>query len=667
MPDTYSLDQYLSLCKEIEEDDYAYYVLHTPKVSDYEYDLKLQRLLDIEKAHPDWQVPWSPSLRLGDQVEGVFPVVTHSRPMLSIANCYTMEGLQEFCSRVEKTLGRSPVYTLELKIDGIAVSIYYDGGVLTRALSRGNGHQGEDITANIRTIRSLPLRLPKHASQSLEIRGEVFFLKSAFMQMNRKQRECGKSEFANPRNAAGGTLKLLSSQEAAKRDLALSVYSMFEEEGTLSHYQNLLLCQEWGFPVLGRPTQCQSLEDIVRVLREVEVMRNTLPMEIDGVVIKVDNLEDQQTLGMTTKHYRWAIAYKYAPERGETLLEDIIVQVGRTGVLTPVAKLCPVVLSGSTVSRASLYNEDEIERRDIRIGDTVYVEKGGEIIPKVVGVCFEKRPEHTQPWHMPAHCPVCGSDVIRQVDKTSVRCSNRLCSAGAIEKIRFFVGRGALEIEHLGHKVIARLFEKGCIQRCSDIFRITEQDLRQLPGFKDKSIKNLLESIEEAKRVSIDRFITALGIPYVGAGVAAVLAERFISLDSFMEATFEELKSLDGVGDKVAHSIVAYLSDAKNIEDIHAMRSLGVCVLPFSHSSSSPCSGKTFVITGTLEGVSRAEAEERIRRCGGRVSSSVSKSTDFVVVGHSPGSKFKKAQDLGVPILNEEELLSFLYKEESLS
>ncbi|WP_348662678.1 NAD-dependent DNA ligase LigA [Chlamydia vaughanii] len=660
MQSTYSREEYLSLCKEIEEDDYLYYVLHNAKVSDYDYDMKMQKLLTIEALHPEWQVLWSPSMRLGDRASGNFPVIAHSHPMLSIANAYTLEELEEFFTRVEKTLGYTPTYTLELKIDGIAVAIRYEQGVLVQALSRGNGHKGEDITANIRTIRSLPLRLSSHAPEFLEVRGEVFFTRAAFNQINEAQRQAEKPEFANPRNAAGGTLKLLSSKEAAQRNLELSIYGSLADCNTNSHYQNLLLCKEWGFPIFGQPKQCRTVEEVINVLNEVESIRDQLSMEIDGVVIKVDNLEDQKTLGMTAKHYRWALAYKYAPEQGETLLEDILLQVGRTGVLTPVAKLRPVILSGTKVSRASLYNEEEIERKDIRIGDTVYVEKGGEIIPKVVGVCFEKRPEGTVPWRMPEHCPVCHSKVVRESDRVSVRCSNPQCSAGAIEKIRFFVGRGALDIDHLGEKVITKLFDLGVIHRCCDIFQITEEDLLQLPGFKEKSAKNILKSIEKAKNPPLDRFIAALGIPYVGSGGASAFAENFQTLDALMEASLEELKAIEGIGDKVAQSTVEYFSNPDNKEEIQKMLSLGVHVLPYRRASSS-CQGKTFVITGSLDKMTRSEAEASIRNCGGKIASSVSKNTDYVVVGQDPGSKFKKAQELDIPTLNESDLLELLY------
>ncbi|SPN73310.1 DNA ligase,NAD-dependent DNA ligase LigA,3-methyladenine DNA glycosylase,DNA ligase, NAD-dependent,NAD-dependent DNA ligase adenylation domain [Chlamydia serpentis] len=646
-------EHYLTLCNEIEDHDYSYYVLHRPRISDYEYDMKIRKLLQIEESHPEWKVLWSPSNRLGDRPSGHFSLVHHKEPMLSIANSYSLEELREFFSKIEKFLGKSPSYTIELKIDGIAVAIRYEDHILTQALTRGNGKQGEDITANIRTIRSLPLKLPKDAPQFLEVRGEVFFSYSTFQTINDKQQDLKKSVFANPRNAAGGTLKLLSPQEVAKRKLEISIYNVIASENSDSHYQNLQNCIEWGLPVSGRPRLCSNPEEVISVLQNIETERSFLPMEIDGAVIKVDSLESQKLLGVTGKHYRWAIAYKYAPEEAETILEDIIVQVGRTGVLTPVAKLTPVLLSGSLISRASLYNEDEIHRKDIRIGDTVCIAKGGEVIPKVIRVCKEKRSKCSQVWNMPEWCPVCHSQVVREEDKVSVRCINPKCMAGAIEKIRFFVSRSALNIEHLGIKVITKLFELGIIHTRVDLFLLTAEDLMQVPGIRERSAKKILESITQARNVDLDRFLVALGIPYIGVGVATVLARHFETLERLISADVEELLSLEGIGEKVAHAILNYFSDANHLNEIRKMQDLGVRIFHY-HKPGSECSGKVFVITGTLLGISRSDAEAAIRSCGGRTASSVSKQTDYLVVGTNPGSKLKKAKDLGVCMLDQD-------------
>lgn len=653
-----SRDDYIALCTELVEHDRRYYALNQPTISDYSYDVKMRELQEIEVQHPEWKVSWSPTMYLGDRPSGQFPVVPHSSPMLSIANVYSLQELEEFFSRTEKLLGYSPGYSLELKIDGIAVAIRYEKRLFAQALSRGNGVKGEDITANVSTIRSLPMRLPQEAPEDLEVRGEVFLSYEAFEELNACQREQGKLEFANPRNAAGGTLKLLSSKEAAKRKLDLSVYGLITDQKKRSHFENLQLCSQWGFFVAGMPKQCRSRQEVVERIREIEEMRAALPMAIDGVVIKVDNIAHQDRLGLTSKHYRWAIAYKYAPERAETILEDIVVQVGKTGILTPVAELAPVFLSGSRVSRASLYNQDEIEKKDIRIGDSVYVEKGGEVIPKIVGINLAKRSLESEPWKMPSLCPVCHEPVVKE--KVSVRCINPLCSGGMLEKICFFASKSALNIDHLGEKVVTKLFEVGLISSCSDIFALTEEDLKQVPGFKDRSIQNLLASIAGAKKVTLDRLLTALSIPFVGSSGAIALADHFGTLDKVIEASLDELMSIEGIGPKVAASIVAFFSKHENREEIRRMQELGVQVLSKQSDKEAPLQGKVFVLTGTLQQMTRTQAEERIRSLGGKVSSSVSKSTYAVIAGSEAGGKLKKAQDLGLSIWNESELLIIL-------
>ncbi|ANH78933.1 NAD-dependent DNA ligase LigA [Candidatus Chlamydia sanziniae] len=654
-----SKEYYLMLCQELADHDYSYYVLHDPKISDYVYDMKMRELLQIEVHHPDWKVLWSPSIRLGDRPSGGFAVVDHQPPMLSIANSYSREELEEFFSRVKKTLSYTPTYVVELKIDGIAVAIRYEDRVLVQALSRGNGRQGEDITANIRTIRSLPLKLPRDAPEFVEVRGEVFFLCSTFEKINVKQQQLGRPMFANPRNAAGGTLKQLSPQEVAKRKLEISIYTVITTGMNDSHYENLLHCRTWGFPVCGHPQYCKTTDDVISILQTIEIERYTLPMEIDGAVIKVDSLMNQQRLGMTGKHYRWALAYKYAPEQVETIIEDIIVQVGRTGVLTPVAKLRPVVLSGSLVSRASLYNEEEIHRKDIRIGDTVYVEKGGEVIPKIVGVCKDKRVQNSQLWQMPEFCPGCHGKLVREPDKVGVRCSNPSCSAGVIEKIRFFVGRSALDIQHLGMKIITKLVDLGMLHTFSDIFQLTKEDLLQVPGFRERSVENLLAGIEKAKHVSLDRFLVALGISYVGISAASALASCFHTIEKIISAPYEALLTVEGIGEKVAHSIIDYFASIQHIQEIEKMLALGVKISPYQEVNSM-CVGKVFVMTGFLLGMSRSQAEAAIRNSGGKVSSSVSKQTDYLIVGTNPGSKLKRARELRVPILTEEAFVKLL-------
>lgn len=650
-----SYERYIQLCKEIADCDYSYFVLNKSVISDYEYDQKIKLLLNIERQHPEWKVPWSPSARLGDRCSGAFPTVPHSRPMLSIANAYSFEEVEAFFTRIEKTLGHKPTYVLELKIDGIAVALRYENGNFIQALSRGDGSQGEDISTNVRMIRSLPLQLQEECPSFLEVRGEVFFTNHDFDELNRQQQQSGKAAFANPRNAAGGTLKLQSPEEVLKRNLSISIYGG-EANPKNTHYDNLLLFQRWGFPVLGAPQRCQTKEEVFLALQKIEAERDSLPMQIDGVVIKIDSMDDQALLGMTAKHYRWALAYKYAPERGLTILEDIVVQVGKTGVLTPVAKLKPLLLSGSTIVRASLYNEEEIERKDIRIGDSVYVEKGGEIIPKVVGVCKERRPEQSKKWSMPQFCPICLSSVIKDEGRVASRCVNDHCSAGAIEKICFFVSKSAFDIDHLGPKMVLRLFEAGLVQKCSDIFALKKTDLLQLPGFQAKSVENILNSIENSKKINLDQFLCSLSIPFIGKGGAQILAEHYKNLEEVMAASVQDLVLLDGIGEKMANSVVRFFQSHANRQEINAMRDLGVQILD-QKQELRIYEGQTFVISGSFQKLPRAEIEKQIKALGGKVASSVSKHTNFLILGDSPGSKFQKAKELGITIIEEEEFL----------
>ncbi|WP_348660413.1 NAD-dependent DNA ligase LigA [Chlamydiifrater volucris] len=655
---------YLDLCKLVEEHDYKYYVLHAPSISDYEYDCLVRQLENIEKKHPDWKVPSSPTEKLGDNISKGATVASHQVSMLSIANAYSMEELCEFFDRIEKILGFSPEYTAELKIDGIAVSLHYEKGFFKQALSRGDGRVGEDITANIRTIRNLPKRLADEYAARFpvfDVRGEVYLPKVAFEEINKLQAREGRPLFANPRNTAGGTLKLLSPEEVGRRNLHISMYGMFLGdfcEKLSSHYDALLLCSEMGFPVDSRPSRCTSFEDAKEYIQNIEQIRDDLPMEIDGVVIKVNDVDARDLLGATGKHYRWAIAYKFAPEQAETLVKDIVIQVGRTGVLTPVALLEPVSLSGSIVSRATLHNEEEVKRKDIRVGDSVLIEKGGDIIPKVVKVCLAKRPDGSKPWSMPDICPVCFSKVERKAGEVLVRCGNPLCSASEIGRLHFFVSKPAFDVDHVGPKIISKLFEIGLVTRRSDIFRLRREDLEKIPGFKEKSVRNILNSIERSKNISLGRFIFSLGIPLVGASTAEILARRYGTLEAFWSATKEELVSIGGVGEKVAESIVRFTSCIENSREVKELLSLGVSIEPtkisLENHESSTFHNKTVVITGTLEGFTRKEAERAVLSRGGKVSSSVSSSTDYLVVGDSPGSKYRKALELGITILDEE-------------
>jgi len=657
--------EYQKLCDEIWEHNWHYYVENAPKISDYQFDKLIERLIEIEEAHSEWVFPGSPTQRVGEMVSGGFPVVKHAHPMLSLANSYSADEVNDFLARMERLLHtRSITYETELKMDGIAISVRYEEGILVRAVTRGNGEEGEEITSNIRTIQSLPLKLRGKYPHVLEARGEVFMSKSAFAALNRQREEEGRPLFANPRNAAGGSLKLLDPKEVVKRQLGISFYAIAEmAQGPKNQYDALKLLQKLGLPVAGEFKRCHSFEEIWKFAEKVEQKRPTLPFEIDGIVIKVDDLAAQKKLGVTGKNYRWAVAYKFAPERAETVIREITVQVGRTGVLTPVAELEPVFVSGSTIARATLHNEDEVKRKDIRVSDHVFIEKGGDVIPKVVEVNKAKRPAHTHPWKMPSTCPVCGTKVVRSEEKVAVRCPNQAgCPAQGLKRILFFTSKSGMDIDHLGEKVVTQLVELGFVKRLSDIYTLTPEQLFQLKNFKEKSVLNVLESLEKSKNVTLGRLIMALGIKFVGAETADLLAARAGNLENVALMTEEELLDIEGIGPKVAESVVTFFADPDNQEEIARLFEYGVTprVQEVKGFKEHPFQGKTFVLTGGLEHYTRDHAASLIRERGGKVTGSVSKSTSYVLVGSDPGSKYEKAKKFGIPILSEEEFISQL-------
>ncbi|MCC5832966.1 MAG: NAD-dependent DNA ligase LigA [Chlamydiales bacterium] len=657
---------YEKLCDEIWEHNWHYYVKNAPKISDYEYDKLFERVVKLEKEHPEWVFPGSPSQRVGEMVSGGFPLVKHTSPMLSLANSYSSDEVNEFLHRIERLLHKKNVtYLTEFKMDGIAVSVRYENGVLIRAVTRGNGEEGEEITSNIRTIESLPLKLRGNFPDILEARGEVYLSKKAFEALNKQQEKAGKPLFANPRNAAGGSLKLLNPKEVAKRKLDISFYGLAEisEHEPKTQFEALKLLQKFGLPIAGDFRECRTFDEIWDFAEKVEKKRPKLPFEIDGIVIKVDELAAQKKLGVTGKNYRWAVAYKFAPERAETVIREIIVQVGRTGVLTPVAELEPVPVAGSTISRATLHNEDEVKRKDIRVGDHVFIEKGGDVIPKVVEVNRAKRPSHSKSWKMPSKCPACGTPVVRSEVEVAIRCPNKSgCPAQELKRIIFFTGKAGMDIDHLGEKVVMQLVEKGFVKRLSDIYKLTPEQLFRLKNFKEKSVENLLTSIEKSKEVSLGRFIMALGIKYVGAETADLLADRVGDLEKIALMTEEELLEIEGIGPKVAESIVTFFADPDHQEEIALLLENGVkpSVRKVTGYQEHPFRGKTFVLTGGLEHYTRDHARSLIKERGGKVSGSVSKSTDYVLVGEDPGSKYEKAKKLGVKILSEEQFNALL-------
>ncbi|GAB5412178.1 MAG: NAD-dependent DNA ligase LigA [Chlamydiales bacterium] len=657
-------EAYVKLIEEIHEHDRRYYIEAKPTISDYKYDQMVKEVEALEKAHPEWILPTSPTQRIGETISGGFKQVTHAIPMLSLSNTYSKKEVEEFVARVQKHLGdKKALFSVELKMDGIAVTLHYEKGVLVRGVTRGNGRTGDDITSNMKTIASCPLKLHgQNIPDELEVRAEVFMPKKVFAELNEEKEEAGEAPWANPRNAAAGSLKLLDPRIAFQRRLGIVCYSIAQQKPHAIDFQTDChsYLKKLGFPVFEKShyASCEDAEEILKFADQVVAERDKMPFEIDGIVIKLDEIKMWERLGSTAKSPRWAAAYKFPPDQATTTIEEITVQVGRTGVLTPVAELKPVFLAGSKISRATLHNEDEIKRKGIRIGDTVVIEKGGDVIPKVVEVDKKKRPTSSIEWKMPEFCPSCGSNVVRKEGEVAVRCAKGAKCSGQVERrIIFFASKGAMNIESLGKGIIAKLIKEGLLQNLPDIYRLKESDLKNLEGFKEKSIKNLLSSIEKSKEAPLSRFILALGIPFVGAGAAELLAEHFESLEKLSHCKEEELLAIDGIGEKSAASVVAYFADQEHKSEVEALLELGV--KPKNGTKKKVeghvFNGKTFVLTGGLENYTRTEAADLIKERGGRISSSVSKKTDYILVGDEPGSKYEKGQKLGVKCIDEKE------------
>lgn len=664
--DKMTYHDYEELVATIWHHNKLYYVDSAPTISDEEYDALFKKLETIEKTHPEWLTAISPTQRVNESLSTGFQTVAHQTPMLSLANTYSKDELAEFIKRMHKLTGKDKlIFSCELKMDGIAISVCYEAGIYTRAVTRGDGKQGDDITVNVKTIESLPLRLYGNVPSHLEVRGEVFMPKKVFESVNLERKKLDEDLFANPRNASAGSLKLLDSAIVATRRLNIVFYGIADEstaavahQSDLHHYLNSL-----GLPTLHMIAKCQDLEEIWDFIEKVRVSRATLDFEIDGVVIKLDDLKEQKRLGVTGKNPRYAIAYKFAAEQAKTRIKAITVQVGRTGVLTPVAELDPVFLAGSTIARATLHNQDEIDRKDIRIHDTVVIEKGGDVIPKVVLVDLAFREISSKPFTMPTNCPSCGSLVTREIGEVALKCPNKFsCPAQNLKNMIHFVSKVAFDIEEMGEKVVEQLVLKGFINYPSDIFTLNQTILFKLDGFKDKSVTNLLKSIEKARAISLPKFIMALSIPHVGATTAELIANKVGSVESLIKITKEQLLEIEGVGEKVADSVLNYFLDEHHVAEIGRLLVNGV--KPSKQTTPQftdhPFSGKTFVLTGNLTNYSRDGASSLIKMRGGKVTSSVSKNTDYLVCGESAGSKLDKASSLGIKILNEEEFKKIL-------
>ncbi len=658
------------LRREIRRHDYLYYVLAQPEITDYEYDMLMKRLEELERQYPEFITPDSPTQRVSGEPTKEFPVVRHRKPMLSLSNTYNEAEVRDFDRRVRSLLkpGESYEYVCELKIDGVAMSLLYQDGLLVRGATRGDGEQGDDVTNNVKTIRSIPLRLETNdpVLANIEVRGEVYMYRKDLEKLNEERLAAGEPPFANPRNAAAGSLKLQDPREVARRHLRMFCYwidPLAENHRITSQYQSLKVLEELKFPVNPNYRLCRNIDEVVAFWREWQEKRDTLPYDIDGVVVKVNSLEQQERLGTTAKSPRWAIAFKFKAEQAITRLKEIVWQVGRTGVVTPVAILEPVQLVGTTVSRATLHNVEEIQRLDVRVGDYVILEKGGDIIPKVVRVVKEKRPQGLPPTEPPRECPVCHSPLVKHPGEVALRCENVACPAQVARRIEHFASRKAMDIEGLGEKVVDLLLENDLIHDYGDLYYLKKEEIARLERMGEKSAENLIRAIEKSKQQPLERLIFALGIPFVGEGAARLLAERYKSLDELMQAREEELAEIEGIGEKTASSIRQFFNNPHNREVIEKLRRAGV---RFTREEETPAqtderfAGKTFVFTGALSRYSRDEAAELVRQRGGKVSNSVSRKTDYVVVGTDPGSKYRKAQQLGVRILSEQEFYEML-------
>lgn len=656
------------LRREIRHNEYLYYVLDAPEITDAEYDRMMMRLRELEARYPDSIPADSPTQRVGGRASSQFTEVRHLEPMLSLGNVFSAEELRAFDERVRSGLpaGSKVEYVMEPKIDGLACSLIYENGKLVRAATRGDGVVGENVTANVRTIRSIPLTLKVPEGEAvpelLDVRGEVYMPRQAFMRLNEQRAERGESEFANPRNAAAGSLRQLDPQVTASRSLSFFAYYLVGEGAQPKHSESLALLARYGFKVSENYKVVENIDEAIKYIGDFNELRQGLSYDTDGAVIKVNDVYQQRILGATGKDPRWATAYKYPPEQAETTLEDIDWRVGRTGVLTPTAVLTPVKLSGSVISRATLHNEDFIRAKDIRIGDRVVINKAGEIIPEVLRVVVEKRTGDEKEVEIPSICPECGWRVERQGEEAAIRCTNPHCPALGREGLIHFVSRDAMNIDGCGPSVINALLDAGLVRDAADLYSLRKEDLLKLERMGEKSADNLLAALDESKKNELDKLLFALGIRHVGAKVARILATEFGSMEKLQQAQPEELAQIRDIGDKIAESAVTWLNVPANIDLVERLAAAGLTMTftPPASQEDNPFFGKTLVFTGTMPTLGRAEAKTMAQDVGAKVSSSVSKKTDYVIAGAEAGSKLEKAQQLGVTVIDEAEFLRML-------
>lgn len=659
-------DKIEALRAELRQHNYNYYVLDQPQIDDYTFDQKLKELQELESKHPEYHDPNSPTLRVGGQVTKNFATVKHQYRMYSLDNSYSQEDLEDWEQRIKKLVDGKVEYVCELKYDGASISLTYENGALVRAVTRGDGTQGDDVTNNVKTIRSVPLKLKGDYPDKFDIRGEIVLPLAGFAAMNAERVEAGDEPYSNPRNTASGSLKLQDSAEVAKRPLECLLYSIVGENLNFdSQFESLEKARSWGFKVPDVAKKTASTAETFEFLNYWDEHRHDLPYETDGVVIKVNSFRQQEELGFTAKAPRWAMAYKFKTEQAETVLEKITYQVGRTGAITPVANLVPVQLAGTIVKRASLHNADQIEKLDVREGDRVYVEKGGEIIPKIVGVDFEKRDPDSAPTTYIDTCPECGTPLVRQEGEAQHYCPNDMgCPPQIIGRIQHFISRKAMDIEGLGGETVALLVKEGLIKNYADLYALKKEHILPLERMAEKSADNLIKGIEASKQVPFERVLFGLGIRYVGETVARKLAKQFKNIDALAAATEETLIAVDEIGNRIAHSVVAFFSDAYAQELIDRLKAYGLQLeldAAVLENQTEKLKGQTFVISGVFSKVSRTELKKMIEDNGGKASGSISSKTNYLVAGENMGpSKLQKAESLNVPIISEDDFLEML-------
>lgn len=655
-----------SLRQELRDHNYRYYVLDEPVISDFEFDQKLKQLQALEQAHPEFHDPNSPTLRVGGEVTKHFETVTHAYQMYSLENSYSKEDLMDWEKRIERIIGDKVEFTCELKYDGASISLTYENGKLVRAVTRGDGIQGDDVTANVRTIRSIPLELRGDYPPHFEIRGEIVLPLEGFAHINAERVERGEEPFRNPRNTASGSLKLQDSSEVAKRPLDCLLFSLEGESLPFeTQFEGLQKAREWGFKVPRDSKLAKSLDEVLQFVEYWDVHRHELPYETDGVVIKVNNLHHQEELGYTSKSPRWAMAYKFQAEQESTVLEQISYQVGRTGAITPVANLQPVELAGTIVRRASLHNADQIEKLDIREGDTVFVEKGGEIIPKIISVDFTQRDPNSHPTKYITECPECGTTLVRAEGEANHYCPNADgCPPQIMGRIQHFISRKAMDIEGLGSETVALLVNNGLIHNYADLYLLKAEQIIPLERMAEKSAENMINGIEASKNIPFERVLFALGIRFVGETVAKKLANHYKSIDALRAASQDELMTVDEIGERIAESVVTFFASEENNQLVERLKEYGVQLEISAEELADKTNlleGKVFVVSGVFHQVSRNELKKLIENNGGRVSSSISSKTNYVVAGDNMGpSKRTQAENLGVPIISEEDFLGML-------